>query len=355
MPTIYISRAWLILLFCMQTGINVKAGPESDTLYIRKYPDQLHLSTGLQTNNSAIVLTDLNNRYSLFLSPRRSLQQFLKGEYRGMAFKYAISPGYLNPDVSAVTGRNTRKSFGYSFGLGPIGIDLNYERSKGYFLENTVDFDPSWRPGQPYIQLNNLQSVLYGIQLSYNVRKKFSEAAVGSCRERQLKPGYSFIPGLGINHIVYSNTVAGTDSFTGQTRYLDCNARLFMAGSLPLFHRKLQLSAIAGPIIGVSFVQDRTYDLRQFSEQEANTSVLSLGMMYKIGLSFNTHRWFMGINIFSEQYGSKLSGSQLFKSFYGVELYTGVRFPAPKFLKSATDWTFKQADKLNPLKPGRSK
>jgi len=352
MPTKHIWVICLLFLCWIQPETGARAS-QPDTAYILKYPEQLHLGTGLQTNNSAIVLTDINNQYVLFLSPRRSLQQFLKVEYRGMAFKYGVSPDYLNPDISALTGRNTRKSFGYDFGLGPLGLSVSYERSKGYFVENTADFDTSWKPGQPYIQLNNLQSVLYGVQLSYNVRKKFSEAAVNSCRERQLKPSYSFIPGLAINHIMYSNTVPGSDSFAGQTRYLDCNARLLMAGALPLLRHKLQLSAIAGPVIGISFVRDRTYTLPKFSEQEARTTVMSLGLLYNIGLSFNTRHWYMGINMFAEQYGSKLSGIQLVKSFYGVELYTGVRFPAPKPVKTAADWGFKQIDHFNPLKTAR--
>lgn len=354
MPIKHVWAGCLLLLYCIQPGISARAG-QADTPYILKYPGQLHLSTGLQTNNSAIVLTDVSSRNVLFLSPRRSLQQFLKVEYRGMAFKYGISPDYLNPDISALTGRNTRKSFGYDFGLGPLGLSVSYERSKGYFLENTADFDPTWTPGKPYIQLNNLQSVLYGLQLSYNVRRRFSEAAVYSCRERQLRPGYSFIPGLTINHIVYSNTMPGTDSFAGRTRYLDCNARLLMAGSLPLFRHKLQLSAIAGPVIGVSFVQDRTYIQPQFSEQETHNTVMSLGLLYHISLSFNIRYWFIGLNLFSEQYGSKLSGIQLDKSFYGIALYTGVRFPAPRQVRTATDWTFKQLDGLNPLKRRQNK
>lgn len=346
-PYVRQALTFLFWLLAVQAG---SAHPFPDTSCILKYPDQLHVSTGLQTNNSDIVLTTLATEQLLRLSPRRSLQQFVKAEYRGMAFKYAISPGYLNPDVSAITGKTTRRSLGYSFGLGPFGLSASYEKSKGYYLENTAEFDPAWRPGQPYIQFSNLRSVLYGLQFSYNVRQAFSEAAVNSCRERQRKPNYTFIPTLGLNHITYINDATATDTISGATRYLDCNAKLLAGGSLPLFRQRLQLSAIAGPMVGIGLVRDWSYDLQRHRNLDNRTTVLSLGFLYNIGLSYNARHWFAGINAFSEQYGSKLTGNLLIKNFYGIELYTGLRFREPELLKSVTDRVFQLLDKYNPLK-----
>jgi hypothetical protein len=319
----------LVLLLSIQS---VRAQPTlPDSSYVRSYRELLNVSTGLQTNNVEFLVSYPANKLRFELVPRETLQQFILLQYRWINFRYSLTPGYLNPDRSSRTGASKRSSFELAFVLGDVDVTLGRQVAEGYFVRNTKDFVPGWKPGDAYLQLNTLRSRIYSLQLGYNSNKKFSDVGMVSGKSKQLKAAASFMPSFQMNLIDFTD--ASTQPSTGiqyGDHHTDLVVLLPVSGAL-VWAKDWSVAAAAGPVVGMNWLRSRSYDT---ALQTINTagSYFSAGYYFKGGISYTRNRWYAGINAYYQKYAAGDRSERTSRIFYGAEFYIGTRLRAPGFL-----------------------
>ncbi|MCH5719385.1 DUF4421 family protein [Niabella hibiscisoli] len=131
----------------------------------------------------------------IMLRPNAKLTTRFNFSYRYLSFGFSIAPPLLQEKNSDYTKGSSK--------LRSIGMNLNrkhwqqsafYSRTKGYYLENTADYHPSWRSGMPYIQFPELIFKQFYGSTAYSFNNRFSPNAVIAQTERQLLSAGSFIP-----------------------------------------------------------------------------------------------------------------------------------------------------------------
>jgi hypothetical protein len=303
-----------------------------DSGYVLSYRDKLNISTGLQTNNLEFIVAYPASNLRFELSPRETLQQFILFQYKWINFRYSFTPSYLNPDKSLIKGNNTRTSFDLVMAAGDVDISLMLQNAKGYYVKNMDELDLTWKPGDPHWQLNNLSTKVAGLEFAYNVNKRFSDIGMISGKSKQLKNAWSLIPALSVYYMHMSDPSIGLAAGTHADDYnVDINFRLPLAATF-VWSKNWSLAGTAGPITGVNFFHTESVDTR-FTRISNKETRWSTGFYLQGGLSYTKEKWYAGLDANLHQYGSGDNNSRTRRLFYGVELYIGKRFTAPKLLQ----------------------
>lgn len=304
----------------------------SDSIDVISYREKLNISTGLQTNNLEFVVAYPKSKLRFEITPRRTLQQFLLFQYRWVNFRYSFTPAYLNQEKSQIKGDNKRSTFDMEMVLGDLDITLTYQKAKGYYIQNTSELISGWRPGDPYLQLNNLTTKIIGGSVVYNVNKKFSDVAMISGKSKQVKKAFSLIPALSVYQMSLTDpTIVPTVGASSDDKYLDINFRVPLAFAV-VIRKDWSLAGAAGPVMGVNFINTNSYDTQLMKISNKDTRV-STGYFLQGGISYTRETWYTGFNGYLYQYGSGDDESRTRRRFYGLELYIGKRFSAPALLR----------------------
>lgn len=329
-------RAFILISFLFINtvvfGQSVHGNQQPDSIYVTSYRHLLNISTGLQTSNVEFIVAYPKNNLRFELSPRETLQQFLFLQYKWVNFRYSFTPSYLNPDRSPITGSNKRSSLDLFMAVGDIDISLSHQNAEGYYIKNTSDLLPTWKKGDPYLQLRTLKTTINSVEFAYNTNKKFSDVGMISGKSKQLKNATSFLPALSIAHIHFNDpTILPSPGSHTDDYNVDINLKLPVGASI-VWAKDWSLAGAIGPIVGVNFFRTDSYNasLARISNKETR---ISTGYSLQGGLSFTKEKWYAGLNSYLHQYGSGNSESRTKRLFYGVELYIGKRFNAPVLLK----------------------
>lgn len=322
----------LLLINIVVFGQSVHRNQQPDSNYVVSYRQSLNISTGLQTSNVEFIVSYPKDNLRFELSPRETLQQFLFFQYKWVNFRYSFTPSYLNPDRSPITGSNKRSSLDLVMAVGVIDISLSHQNAEGYYIKNTIDLLPTWKKGDPYLQLRTLKTTINSIELAYNTNNKFSDVGMISGKSKQLKKATSFLPALSIAHIHFNDpTVLPSPGSHTDDYNVDINLKLPLGASI-VWAKDWSLAGTAGPVIGVNFFRTDSYTVALTKINNKETRI-STGYSLQGGLSFTRDKWYAGLDSYLYQYGSGDSESRTKRLFYGVELYIGKRFNAPALLK----------------------
>ncbi|WP_315822686.1 DUF4421 family protein [Paraflavitalea speifideaquila] len=143
------------------------------------------------------------------LSPNASTVTRIGVSYRFISAYITWVPRFLpgnNDDVER--GKTKGAGLALAFNGRHWLQELSYSRTKGYYIENTDRFDPSWSPGKLYIQFPDLVFTQYQGSTAYNFNASFSVNALSTLSERQLKSAGSFIPQLLYRYYINDNKAA---------------------------------------------------------------------------------------------------------------------------------------------------
>ena len=323
------------LLFFYANGILAQQKhekPISDSTSVISYRNKLNISTGLQTNNFEFIVAYPASGLKFEITPKRSIQQFVLFQYQSINFRYSFTPGYLNPERSALTGENKRSTFDMEMVLGGMDISLTFQKAKGYYIQNTGELLNGWKPGDPFLQLNNLTTKVIGGSVVYNINKKFSDVGMVSGKSKQVKNAVSLLPALTVYHIYLTDpTIIPAVGTSSDDNYLDINLRAPLAASV-VWRKDWSFAGLIGPVAGVNFINTTSYDTRLMKITNKETR-LSTGYFLQAGLSYTREKWYAGINGYLYQYGSGDDKSRTRRRFNGLEIYFGKRFTAPALLK----------------------
>ena len=316
-----------------------------DSLFIKTYSNKINVTTGFSTRNFSFSL-DYPNSVQLVLLPNEIQQSSLDFDYRFISLGISYSPGFLN-NTDPIKGHTTRKSFGLSLNAEPWRFRFDYATTKGFFVENTKDYDSSWIPGKPYIQLPALTNSQIGFQLSYNFNKRFSQRSITSGVEKQLRSAMSFIPSLYAYYFrLYDqpDTISAVYSNGDYLRDIDINLVLPFAGTF-VFAKNFYFTTSIGPSIGVDIYQSNS--LSTVADDPRSKTLMSFGYLLRSGFGYTGEKWYFGSDaIYREYQHNNQADEKVVKLFYSLQFYVGFRLNPPKFVKKSVDWT----QKVSPIK-----
>jgi hypothetical protein len=247
------------------------------------------------------------------------------------------------PDFLAGTADNNSKGktrfqgIGTDFNFKRSFHQLSYRRTKGYYLDNTADFNPAWRPGQPYFQFPQLQFTQFQLVSGYNSNPAMSLNSLMVQTERQLKSAGAFLPHITMRYYVVDDKTALTGNNSSQRSR---NFEWTITPSYVYNHvmkNDFYLAGGGGAGIGVLFTRLDTRLPTGTIQQRSEDFVFRWHL--RSGIGYNGTRIFSGA--YFDMQGANFrqenttATNREVRIFYS--LFAGYRLNAPTQLKRLTD------------------
>ncbi|MGN6419733.1 MAG: DUF4421 domain-containing protein [Pseudobacter sp.] len=271
---------------------------------------------------------------AISLSPNAESATRLGFSYRFISFGIRFVPRFLNGNNDdALKGKTSSKGFSLGFNFRHWMQNLSWNRTRGYYLENTKDFLPGWTADSPYIQFPDLVLTQYEGSTAYNFNPDFSVNASITQSERQLKSAGSFIPVLYYKYNINENkTVPEPGAPVQKGRNFEV---LLGAGYHYNFvwKQKFYLALGLTPAAGYTFTRlTSRYETYRTSENERH---FMFRLDARAGIGYNSKRFFTGIYMRSagSAYREQESNVTVEKGQGVFHLVVGFRLNAPSWIK----------------------
>ena len=349
---------YTFIIFLLLHGATLSSFAQTDTgndedstvnEYIENYKELLtyKMSLGSREDGFDIVNT---SRYKIRSNNKTNLNAGIN--YRWLAFSLTFAPKFFSENIdNKIKGKTKSFGFGFSSNFNHIIQKVNYSRVKGYYLDNTNEFDATWKNGDPYIQFPGLVYRSFSGQTAYKFNNNFSFNAINSQTERQLKSAGTFLPSLSYQQYVVNDQKPLTGQNSSQkSKTFEV---VFSPGYYYTFVTTSNLYASAGINPGIGF--NRTKLLTR--QPSGNTRTKYNGTIYQLETTFtfgyDSRRFFTGIQIMTgtRGYGQSNANNVILQEKGTGSFFIGYRFNAPKKLTSTMDKAEKlAAEKLEELK-----
>lgn len=275
---------------------------------------------------------------AISLSPNAESATRIGFSYRFISFGIRFVPKFLDGnDDDALKGRTRSKGFNVGFNFRHWLQDLSWNRTRGYYLENTKDFLPDWTADSPYVQFPDLVVTQYEGSTAYNFNPNFSVNAILTQSERQLKSAGSFIPVLYYRYYINENkTAPAPGGSTQKGRNLEV---LLGAGYHYNFvwKEKFYLALGLTPAAGYTFSRVTSrYETYSQSENQRN---FMFRLDARAGIGYNSKRFFTGIYMRSAGSAYREQATSVtVENGQGVfHAVVGFRLNAPSFIKKPVE------------------
>ncbi|MGO4291065.1 DUF4421 family protein [Chitinophaga sp. RAB17] len=283
------------------------------------------------------VVTGKNN---IYLSPNVSSVSQLSFSYRFISANLNFAPRFIggNNDDD-IKGKTASHGFGLNFNFDHWQQELSYNRVKGFYLENTKDYVPSWQEGMPYVQFPQLYYTNFQGTTGYSFNRKFSVNSVVAQTERQVKSAGSFIPLLLYRYYITDDR-SPVISSTQKSASFEVLAG---AGYQYTFvFKQCYLSLGLTPAYGYIFTKLTTRSASGNVITHSNTPAVRIDG--RLGLGYNGRRFFVGAYTAAFSTVNKQQNTTIINedNHAVVKAFIGYRLKAPQFL-------VKKMDKLDSL------
>lgn len=304
-----------------------------DTANFIYYPDKIMVRANLSTQSDNYLLNSKNGT-NLDLETNNSYKLFLSVDYKFIGFSYGFYPKFFGTNKDeGLKGKSTFSDYNFRFFLGRWLQMVNYSKTKGYYVANMSEFDPTWVEGKdPYLQFPDFKTMQFGMSTSYLFNPKFSLKSITSFTEWQKKSAGSFLPSL-----IYSyNTIRSkSDDLDGRQKEFDLK---LAAGYYYNFiiHKNFYIAPHLSPSVGVKFMKDKSRNSGAETVEKETYFTRNLDGGIKMG--YNSNRILFGaslnfsISSYNEDKNNVISNDKV----YGL-LYFGYRFNAPGFISKPVE------------------
>ncbi len=357
MPFISICFGWISA--CAAVCINpADSIPVQDTLPGRYMENKwIEKITGYGTikvthSSDLETISLLTPDKDIHLSPNTSAIKHVSVSYRFVTAGFKVAPKFWpgNGD-SNEKGKTSAHGLGLGFSFRHWQQELSYSRIKGYYLENTSDYDPDWKEGMPYIQFPGLVMTNYQGVTAYNFNRKFSVNAVLTQSERQLKSAGSFIPLLLYRYYIIDDRSEPATA-GGATQKSNNFEILAGAGYQHTFVLKDFYFSL-GITPGFGYVFTKLTTRYSTGNEISRNHTPAFRLDARTGLGYNAPRFFTGayMNVISN--ASRQQHTAVINSDDRLifRVFIGYRFRAPKFIVRKMDQlTEKGRQKLDHLR-----
>ena len=132
---------------------------------------------------------------SIILYPNATTKVGIGVNYRFVYVSAGFAPKFLpGNDDNAIRGKTDSWSVNLNLIFKHFLALNNVSRTQGYYLRNTVDFDPMWSQGDPYLQFPGLTHFTANTLIGYSFNPAFSLRHMINQTERQVKSAGTFVP-----------------------------------------------------------------------------------------------------------------------------------------------------------------
>jgi len=192
---------FIITLCCVGTKTYPQSSqkPSTDSIpYYLNLDDYFNLSADLETDFERFTLTGDNFTYDI--RPNFDFVDKVGIDYRALSFFLSFTPSLGVNSDNTLKGKSEHTGFGFSFNTGKMINHVSYAVAKGFFLENTSDFDPDFIDGSsasilfPELEVRSFRGS-HGFKLNPN----FSYGAYSAQMARQTRSAGTFAPGFSYN------------------------------------------------------------------------------------------------------------------------------------------------------------
>ncbi len=300
-----------------------------DSLAIESFADKFVVKLNVDTATDTYTIINRTDGSKLSIAPNNNYRLFLSLDYQFFGFSYGFSPSIFEATNDEDTkGESSFSDFKFRAALGQWIQGFQISSTKGYYVENTGDFLPDWREGiDPYIQIPDFTSKIYGMSTSYNFNPNFSFRNLLYQTEWQKKNAGSFIPSLFYSYDLYTYTI---DNEKTKDEILPVRLELayyytfvvkenwFLAGNL-------------APALAVNFSKNTVSNNNIETVSHATEFAQSLGGALQMGYASKKIIFGGGFHFDLNNYDTDTFSTVINNKTYGF-IYFGYRFNAPKFI-----------------------
>lgn len=293
------------------------------------------IAVDLSVNNSYTTFEVITSSNRILLYPNTPNNLRLKFNYEFISFGIQFAPTFLPGNGDSQNKGNTASlQIGTNLIFPHWFAFLSYSAVKGFYLQNTSDYDPYWVPGDPYIQFPDLLHTSYSISLGYSSNAKFSMRNLLSQTERQLKSTGSFMPVLNYDYYVVDDQSSGNS--TQKSNNNEMNLGPGYAYTF-VFREKFYISLGAFASLGYLHTKltTRTID----GDFITNQDNLLFRWDGKAGIGYNGHKYYGGAysNLTGSNYTQENTTVRNVETKVYFHVFFGMRFSPPKYVKRKMD------------------
>jgi hypothetical protein len=304
---------------------------KTENLYYKSTLDDINIKFDIDSNNERFEVN--NSSFDYDIRPNFSIASRLFLNYKFLSFSYSYIPKFIpgNND-NDLKGKTKGKSFGLNLNFNHWVQELKYGNVKGFYIENSGDFENPWIEGKtPYIQFPDLKVTSFSGSTSYKFNSNFSLKAISTQTEIQLRSAGSFIPGLIYSFYNIDNKSSSQNSSQRSETYeILTNFGYYYTFVL---NKNWYASAGISPSIGFSYTDLLTRLPQEYVYTHYASSVYRING--KGGVGYNSERFFAGFEIsaFRSFKDDTSPAVKLTTTNNAFQVFLGYRFKAPAKVK----------------------
>ncbi len=339
-PGICISVCFIIALLPMVALAQLPDSNKAKSVqsgYIESMSNYLAFKLSVNNHINGFEVRSTN---TFEIEPNDNNSLKLSVNYRWFSFSYSYTPKFFpGNDDSDLKGKTKVSSYNFSFNFNHWVQSVTYEKVRGYYLDNTADYDPGFVEGtDPYVQFPDLYYTSYRGQTAYKFNNNFSFNALSVQTQRQLKSAGTLMPVLSYNYYIVDNRIPLTGQNSSQKSNNFETLLTLSYFYTYVFREKFYIAGGAGAGAGLIFTKLLTRLPSGNITTNSNHPITRIEGMG--GLGYNARRFFIGAQLVANQESYDQKGETttvIVNNRLIYQVFTGYRFNAPKFLKSSVD------------------
>jgi len=305
---------------------------EVDSTFIISYADKFVVKLNLDTRVNSYSLNNLQDGTNLLITPNIGYNVFLSLDYQFFGLSIGFSPSFLAPGVNDdLKGESSFSDFRFRAALGHWVQGFQVSSIEGYYVENTEDFLPDWMEGvDPYIQLSDFKSQIWGMSTSYVFNRNFSFRNILYNTEWQKKSAGSFIPTL---YYSYDRLSYSFEDLKSKEDILPIRLALGYYHTW-VFKENWFISGNLSPSLGLRFSKTQE-TFNAISSERSNTAFTrTLEGGANLGYASEKIVFGLGFTFDVNGYDEDKFNAVTTNDIYG-KIYFGYRFNTPGFIDRA--------------------
>ncbi len=330
----------LVLLLVGSGGVTAQLADTNRYIiedgYIEEIRSNFGIKVSLDNTYETFRIDTETNDFSIYPNISNVLQfgvsyRFIRGS---VGWAPAWLPGNGDEDIKGKT-----KAFGFSITmfLRHWFQELGYAKVKGYYLENTRDYDPAWVDGNPYIHFPDLHYQGFSGSTGYIFNPRLSMKSITLQTERQLKSTGSF---LGFVHYRYYTIDDKSVPRPGGATQKSNNLELGIGpGYVHNFVIKERFYISLGVMPSIGLVNTRLTTRYPDGDVRSRQHNLALRWNGRGAVGYNGHTFFTGFYInyagMTYEQENTTAINRDTKMFY--QAFVGFRVRSPKWLNRFFD------------------